>query len=214
MDFDRQKIVSVLERANENVARANRLRPEQIEKISRDVEAECLAENRLITVAEIQDKVALAAMAAGGYQVALAYTGYRYNRELRRKGTPIDTKVMAIVDGESDEAKGENSNKNPTILPTQRDYIAGEVSRDLTRRYLLPPDIMDAHDKGLIHFHDSDYFVQHAHNCELVNLDDMLQNGTVITGTLIEKPHRFLTACNIATQVIAQVASSTYGFDN
>lgn len=211
VDFDRMKIVEVIQKANEGVAKNDRLSDGVVDKISRDIEAECLTEKRLITSAEVQDKISLAVMKAGGYKVALAYTGYRHKRELRSKANTIDDKIMAIVDGESDEAKGENSNKNPTILPTQRDYIAGEVSRDMTRRYLLPPDIMAAHDEGRIHFHDADYFIGHVTNCELVNLDDMLQNGTVITNTLIEKPHRFSTACNIATQVIAQVASSTYG---
>ena len=150
-------------------------------------------------------------MRHGAYRLANNYVTYRYQHELKRKASPIDDKVTAIVDGTSVEAREENSNKNVDILPTQRDYIAGEVSRDMTRRMLLPPDIMDAHDKGLIHFHDADYFAQHMHNCDLVNLDDMLQNGTVITGTMIEKPHRFSTACNIATQIIAQVASNQYG---
>lgn len=214
VDFDRMKIVEVIQKANEQVGKNDRLSDDVIDRISRDIETECKAEKRLITSAEVQDKISLAVMKAGGYKVALSYTGYRHKRELRSKANTIDDKIMAIVDGESDEAKGENSNKNPTILPTQRDYIAGEVSRDMTRRYLLPPDIMAAHDEGRIHFHDADYFIGHVTNCELVNLDDMLQNGTVITNTLIEKPHRFSTACNIATQVIAQVASSTYGKTN
>lgn len=211
VNFDRKKIVEVIQKANESVGKSDRLSDDAVDKISRDIEAECLTEKRLITSAEVQDKISLALMKMGGYKLALAYTGYRHKRELRDKANTIDSKIMTIVDGESDEAKGENSNKNPTILPTQRDYIAGEVSRDMTRRYLLPPDIMAAHDEGRIHFHDSDYFIGHVTNCELVNLDDMLQNGTVITNTLIEKPHRFLTACNIATQVISQVASSSFG---
>lgn len=211
VEFDRQKIVSAVERANRSVPAKEQLDDNTIQNIAREIEQEYIGNNTLPSVEGVQDAVIMRIMKAGAHRLAMNYTTYRYQHELRRKMNTTDEKVFAIVNGVSAEAKEENSNKNTDILPTQRDYIAGEVSRDLTRRYLLPQDIMEAHDKGKIHFHDSDYFLQHSHNCELVNLDDMLQNGTVITGTLIEKPHRFATACNIATQVVAQVASNSYG---
>ena len=211
VEFDRQKIVSAVERANRTVPVKEQLDEEIIQNIAREIEQEYIGSNTLPSVEGVQDAVIMRIMKAGAYRLAMNYTTYRYQHELRRKTNTTDEKVFAIVNGTSAEAKEENSNKNTDILPTQRDYIAGEVSRDLTRRYLLPQDIMEAHDKGLIHFHDGDYFIQHSGNCCLVNLDDMLQNGTVITGTLIERPHRFSTACNIATQIVAQVASNQFG---
>lgn len=211
VDFDRQKIVKAITKANHTMPIKDQISEGRIALIAQDIERGCLADKTLPTVESVQDAVIMQLMKNGAYKLAMDYTTYRYQHELRRKMNTTDQKVFAIVDGVSAEAKEENSNKNTDIIPTQRDYIAGEVSRDLTRRYLLPPEVMAAHDKGLIHFHDADYFAQHSHNCCLCNLDDMLQNGTVITGTLIEKPHRFSTACNIATQIVAQVASNQYG---
>ena len=167
--------------------------------------------NRAVSVEEIQDDVETELMKEGVYAVAKAYIKYRYEHELLRNATSLDGKILSIADNTNELVIQENSNKNPTILSTQRDYIAGEVSRDITNRLLLPEEITKAHDEGLIHFHDSDYYIQHMHNCCLVNLEDMLQNGTVISGTMIEKPHSFSTACNIATQIIAQIASNQYG---
>lgn len=177
-----------------------------------EIVRKCAAIPHAISVEDIQDIVEDTLMAQGAHHIARSYIRYRYKRELHRKGNAIDNTILGIVNYCNEEVKQENSNKNPSILPTQRDYIAGEVSKDITRRILLPKEIMDAHDAGIIHFHDADYFIQKSTNCCLVNLDDMLQNGTVISGTLIEKPHTFSTACNVATQIVSQVASSQYGF--
>ena len=167
--------------------------------------------NRALSVEEIQDLVENQIMAHGAFEVAKNYITYRYTRTLVRKSNTTDEKILSLIESNNEEVKQENSNKNPTVNAVQRDYMAGEVSKDLTARVLLPQDIVDAHNEGIIHFHDADYFAQHMHNCDLVNLEDMLQNGTVISGTLIEKPHSFSTACNIATQIIAQIASNQYG---
>lgn len=211
INFDPLKIVHAVQKANLSVAVNERMPDNDIMDIAKKIQLEYETSNTMPNVESVQDKVITNIMQAGYFKLAINYTTYRYQHELSRKSNSIDDKVMTIVDGENIEAKEENSNKDPEIIPTQRDYIAGEVSRDITRRKLLPPDIMMAHDDGKIHFHDSDYFAQHSNNCELVNLDDMLQNGTMITNTLIEKPHRFSTACNIGTQAVSQVASSTYG---
>ena len=171
----------------------------------------CYARGHAMNVEEIQDIVEDAIMATGAYEVARRYITYRYVQSLKRTHNTTDDKILSLIECNNEEVKQENSNKNPTVNSVQRDYMAGEVSKDLTMRMLLPPEIVKAHEEGIIHFHDADYYAQHMHNCDLVNLDDMLQNGTVISGTLIEKPHSFSTACNIATQIIAQVASSQYG---
>ena len=183
----------------------------QIERIAESVEFSCVKMNRSPSVEEIQDLVEYQIMAHGAYEVAKSYITYRYTRSLVRQSNTTDEKIMSLIECNNEEAKQENSNKNPIVNSTQRDYMAGEVSKDLTERILLPQEIVDAHNQGILHFHDADYFAQHMHNCDLVNLEDMLQNGTVITGTLIERPHSFSTACNIATQIIAQVASNQYG---
>ena len=209
--FDIEKILKAISAANAEVEDRFKLTDGSIRVIAASVAEKCNAYNRAVGVEEIQELVESELMIAGAYQVAKTYIRYRYDHNLKREQNTTDDTVLALVDYDNEEVKQENSNKNPEIIPTQRDYIAGEVSKDLTRRKLLPPDITKAHDDGLIHFHDADYFIQHSHNCDLVNLEDMLQNGTVISGTLIEKPHTFSTACNIATQIIAQVASSQYG---
>ena len=209
--FDITKIIIAITKANESVAEADRMTPMQIQRIAESVELQCQKMNRAPTVEEIQDMVEHHIMAHGAFEVAKHYITYRYTRSLVRKSNTTDEKILTLIECNNEEAKQENSNKNPVVNSTQRDYMAGEVSRDLTERVLLPQDIVDAHREGIIHFHDSDYYAQHMHNCDLVNLEDMLQNGTVITGTLIEKPHSFATACNIATQIVAQVASNQYG---
>ncbi|MBQ7519167.1 MAG: anaerobic ribonucleoside-triphosphate reductase, partial [Clostridia bacterium] len=211
VDFDIVKIISAITKANGVVDEAERLTPIQIQRIAESVELECQKLDRAPTVEEIQDFVETHIMAHGAYEVAKHYITYRYSRSLVRKSNTTDDKILSLIECNNEEAKQENSNKNPVVNSTQRDYMAGEVSRDLTNRVLLPKDIVRAHEEGIIHFHDSDYYAQHMHNCDLVNLEDMLQNGTVITGTLIEKPHSFATACNIATQIVAQVASNQYG---
>ncbi len=185
--------------------------PVQIQRIAESVDLQCQKMNRAPTVEEIQDMVEHYIMAHGAFEVAKHYITYRYTRSLVRKSNTTDDKILSLIECNNEEAKQENSNKNPVVNSTQRDYMAGEVSRDITNRILLPKDIVEAHNEGIIHFHDTDYYAQHMHNCDLVNLEDMLQNGTVITGTLIEKPHSFATACNIATQIVAQVASNQYG---
>ena len=210
-DFDGTKIVSAIRRANESVIPAERLREDQIGEIYRNVEEACISMRRSPNVEEIQDLVEDEIMAQKAYSVARNYITYRYERQLARKANSTDKQIMSLLECENEEVKQENSNKNPTVNSVQRDYMAGEVSKDITRRFLLPPDIVEAHEKGIIHFHDSDYFAQHMHNCCLVNLEDMLQNGTVVSETMIEKPKSFSTACNIATQTIAQIASSQYG---
>ncbi len=209
--FELAKVVAAINAANEAVEERFRLGAVEIYSVASKVAKKCEELNRAVNVEEIQEFVESALMESGAYEIAKKYIRYRYGRGLERGQNTTDDKIFSIVDYDNEEVKQENSNKNPEIIPTQRDYIAGEVSKDLTRRSLLPPDIVEAHDAGIIHFHDADYFVQHSHNCDLVNLEDMLQNGTVISGTLIEKPHTFSTACNIATQIIAQVASCQYG---
>lgn len=207
--FDMDKIVSAISKANQESTK--KLSDYEINEIANTVTKKCKSYNRSVSVEEIQDLVEDAILDGGNFQLAKKYIRYRYQRELKRKANTTDSKILSIVDMSNEMVKQENSNKDPDIIPTQRDYIAGEVSRDLTNRYLLTSDILEAHNSGIIHFHDSDYFVQHSHNCDVWNLEDMLQNGTVINSTLIEKPHSFATACNIATQIMAQVASSQYG---
>ena len=209
--FDITKIIIAVTKANESVEEVDRMTPVQIQRIAESVELQCQKMNRAPTVEEIQDMVEHYIMAHGAFEVAKHYITYRYTRSLVRKSNTTDDKILSLIECCNEEAKQENSNKNPVVNSTQRDYMAGEVSRDLSERILLPQDIVEAHREGIIHFHDSDYYAQHMHNCDLVNLEDMLQNGTVITGTLIEKPHSFATACNIATQIVAQVASNQYG---
>ena len=209
--FDITKIIAAITKANESVDESIRMTPMQIQRIAESVELQCQKMNRAPTVEEIQDMVEHYIMAHGAFEVAKHYITYRYTRSLVRKSNTTDDKILSLIECNNEEAKQENSNKNPVVNSTQRDYMAGEVSRDLSERILLPQDIVEAHREGIIHFHDSDYYAQHMHNCDLVNLEDMLQNGTVITGTLIEKPHSFATACNIATQIVAQVASNQYG---
>lgn len=209
--FDITKILAAVTKANESIEESNRMTPVQIQRIAESVELSCQKMNRSPSVEDIQDMVEYQIMAHGAFEVAKNYVTYRYTRSLVRRSNTTDDKILSLIECCNEEAKQENSNKNPVVNSTQRDYMAGEVSRDLSERLLLPPDIVDAHKEGIIHFHDSDYFAQHMHNCDLVNLEDMLQNGTVITGTLIERPHSFSTACNIATQIIAQVASNQYG---
>ena len=209
--FDITKIIIAVTKANESVEEVDRMTPVQIQRIAESVEMQCQKMNRAPTVEEIQDMVEHYIMAHGAFEVAKHYITYRYTRSLVRKSNTTDDKILSLIECNNEEAKQENSNKNPVVNSTQRDYMAGEVSRDLSERILLPQDIVEAHREGIIHFHDSDYYAQHMHNCDLVNLEDMLQNGTVITGTLIEKPHSFATACNIATQIVAQVASNQYG---
>ena len=211
VDFDRTRIENAIEKANGSVSLHERLSDEVIKEIALNIEQQCATEGHTPSVEEVQDKVVFSIMEHGAYRLANNYITYRYEHQLLRQANSTDDKISALLDLNNEEAKEENANKNPTIVSTQRDYMAGEVSRDLTRRKLLPEDITQAHDEGRIHFHDADYYAQRMHNCDLVNLDDMLQNGTVISGTLIEKPHLFSTACNIATQIIAQVASSQYG---
>ncbi len=209
--FDIQKIIVAVSKANESVAPEIRMTELQIRRIAEAVTIACEELGRSPSVEEVQDLVEKQIMAHGAFEVAKAYITYRYNRALVRHANTTDDKILTLIECNNEEAKQENSNKNPVINSTQRDYMAGEVSRDITNRILLPQDIVEAHEEGIIHFHDADYFAQHMHNCDLVNLEDMLQNGTVITGTLIERPHSFSTACNIATQIIAQVASNQYG---
>ncbi len=209
--FDLDKILNAIRKANNEVSEENRLSEEQVDFIAKKVTALSKDLNRAVNVEEIQDFVENQIMDQKAFAVARKYITYRYTRELVRKSNTTDAQILTLIECNNEEVKQENSNKNPTVNSVQRDYMAGEVSKDLTRRILLPRDIVEAHDQGLIHFHDADYFAQHMHNCDLVNLEDMLQNGTVISGTLIEKPHSFSTACNIATQIIAQVASNQYG---
>ena len=209
--FDPKKIEIAVTKANESVVPSARMTPVQIKRIAEDVESAALNINRSLSVEEIQDMVEDQIMNQRAFDVARRYITYRYNRALVRKSNTTDDQILSLIECNNEEVKQENSNKNPTVNSVQRDYMAGEVSKDITKRLLLPNDIVEAHEQGLIHFHDADYFAQHMHNCDLVNLEDMLQNGTVISGTLIEKPHSFSTACNIATQIIAQVASCQYG---
>ena len=211
VQFDNQKILMAVTKANEAVEEKVRMTPLQIQRITESVEIACQEMGRSPAVEEIQDLVEKAIMAHGAFEVAKQYITYRYTRSLLRQSNTTDDRILSLIECNNEEVKQENSNKNPTVNSVQRDYMAGEVSKDITARILLPQDIVQAHEAGIIHFHDSDYYAQHMHNCDLVNLEDMLQNGTVISGTLIEKPHSFSTACNIATQIIAQVASNQYG---
>ena len=211
-NFDPMKIRNAVLGANGNVEReSDRLDPEQIAAIVLDVERQCREMNRAVAVEEIQELVETAIMEKGAFEVAKKYIRYRYTRTLVRQANTTDNKILSLIECNNEEVKQENANKNPTVNSVQRDYMAGEVSKDITKRLLLPQDVVEAHEQGIIHFHDTDYYAQHMHNCDLVNLEDMLQNGTVISGTMIEKPHSFSTACNIATQIIAQVASNQYG---
>ena len=209
--FDIEKIVMAVTKANQTAEEKARLTPMQIQRIAQAVQISCEEMGRSPSVEEIQDLVEKAIMAHGAFEVAKQYITYRYIRSLARQANTTDDRILSLIESNNEEVKQENANKNPTINAVQRDYMAGEVSKDITSRILLPKDVVDAHEAGIIHFHDSDYFAQHMHNCDLVNLEDMLQNGTVISGTMIEKPHSFSTACNIATQIIAQVASNQYG---
>ena len=209
--FDISKIIAAIEKANVTVPEEERLNQPQILDIASTVEKKCIDMHRAPSVEEIQEMVETRIMECGAFEVAKRYIRYRYTRSLVRRANTTDNQILTLIECNNEEAKQENANKNPTVNSVQRDYMAGEVSKDLTRRMLLPEDIVKAHEEGLIHFHDMDYYAQHMHNCDLVNLEDMLQNGTVISGTMIIKPHSFSTACNIATQIIAQVASNQYG---
>ena len=209
--FDITKIIAAVTKANNADEQSRELTGDQIRAIAAEVEEKCEAMGRAPSVEEIQDMVENRIMGQDAFEVAKRYIRYRYTRSLARRANTTDNQILSLIECNNEEAKQENANKNPTVNSVQRDYMAGEVSKDITRRILLPQEIVEAHEQGIIHFHDSDYFAQHMHNCDLVNLEDMLQNGTVITGTLIEKPHSFSTACNIATQIVAQVASNQYG---
>ncbi|MBO7187459.1 MAG: anaerobic ribonucleoside-triphosphate reductase, partial [Clostridia bacterium] len=209
--FDITKIIAAITKANNEVPDSDRLSADAIREIADEVTGASQIMNRALSVEEIQDLVENGIMARQAFSVARKYITYRYNRALVRKSNTTDEQILSLIECNNEEVKQENSNKNPTVNSVQRDYMAGEVSKDITRRILLPQDIVKAHDEGVIHFHDADYFAQHMHNCDLVNLEDMLQNGTVISGTMIETPHSFSTACNISTQIIAQVASNQYG---
>ena len=209
--FDITKIIVAVSKANKEIDERQRLTNEQIRTIAANVEGACVAMGRAASVEEVQHLVEKQIMGQGAFDVAKEYICYRYTRSLARRANTTDNQILSLIECNNEEAKQENANKNPTVNSVQRDYMAGEVSKDITRRILLPREIVEAHEQGIIHFHDMDYFAQHMHNCDLVNLEDMLQNGTVITGTLIEKPHSFSTACNIATQIVAQVASNQYG---
>ncbi len=209
--FDINKIIVAIEKANDVVEENDKMTAAQIDEIAANIQEICENRHRALTVEEIQDLVEKQVMAQGAFEVAKRYITYRYTRSLARQANTTDEKILTLIECNNEEAKQENSNKNPTVNSVQRDYMAGEVSRDITERILLPEDIVEAHRQGIIHFHDADYYAQHMHNCDLVNLKDMLENGTVISGTKIERPHSFSTACNIATQIIAQVASNQYG---
>ena len=209
--FDSEKIFAAVEKANSAVDEKERISEHEIRRVTNKVTRKCEKLKRAVNVEEVQDMVEREIMSTGAFVLAKTYITYRYTRELVRKSNTTDDKILSLIECNNEEVKQENANKNPTVNSVQRDYMAGEVSKDITRRILLSPDIVKAHEEGIIHFHDADYFAQHMHNCDLVNLEDMLQNGTVISGTMIEKPHSFSTACNIATQIIAQVASNQYG---
>ena len=209
--FDIKKIITAISKANAEVPLSDQLSDNQIKSIAENIENACASENHEMNVEAIQDMVEKEIMKAGAFDIAKKYITYRYQHELMRKANTTDKQILSLLECQNEEVKQENSNKNSTVVSVQRDYMAGEVSKDITKRFLLDEDIVQAHNEGIIHFHDADYFAQHMHNCDLVNLEDMLQNGTVISGTKIDKPHSFSTACNIATQIIAQVASSQYG---
>ena len=209
--FDRAKIFAAITKSNEAASGPRELTPAGIEDIAAGIEAQCAALGRAPSVEEIQELVETRIMEAGAYETAKRYIRYRFKRTLDRMENTTDSRILSLIESNNEEVKQENANKNPVVNSVQRDYMAGEVSKDITQRILLPEEIVKAHEEGIIHFHDMDYYAQHMHNCDLVNLEDMLQHGTVISGTLIEKPHSFSTACNIATQIIAQVASNQYG---
>ena len=209
--FDITKIIAAIQKANNTVSKEKRLNQRQIVYIAETIEDYCKSMTRASSVEEIQDMVEEEIMKQSAYNVAKNYIKYRYKRAMVRHSNTTDEQILSLLEFDNEEVKQENSNKNPAINSVQRDYMAGEVSKDITKRFLLPEDVQQAHEEGIIHFHDADYFAQHMHNCCLVNLEDMLQNGTVISETTIEKPHSFSTACNIATQSIAQIASSQYG---
>ena len=209
--FDIKKIVAALDKANNSVDESSRMTEEEIYEIAGQICKNIKSIKRALNVEEIQDIVENELMQRNYFSLARSYITYRFQRALVRKSNTTDAQILSLIECNNEEVKQENSNKNPTVNSVQRDYMAGEVSKDITKRFLLPPEVVKAHEEGIIHFHDADYFAQHMHNCDLVNLEDMLQNGTVISGTLIEKPKSFSTACNIATQIIAQVASNQYG---
>ena len=211
VDFDITKIIAAVQKANESVPISERMTRGQVLQISNKVRDLCEEINRALNVEEIQDLVENQIMDLRAFGVARNYITYRYKRALVRKSNSTDEQILSLIECNNEEVKQENSNKNPTVNSVQRDYMAGEVSKDITKRFLLPQEVLTAHEKGILHFHDADYFAQHMHNCCLVNLEDMLQNGTVISETMIEKPKSFATACNIATQSIAQIASAQYG---
>lgn len=210
--FDISKIQNAITKANNEVMENQQLSEDDIVYISQQIEKMCSKRHRALNVEEIQDIVEEMIIKYNAAEVARRYIKYRYEHELIRKSNTTDESILALIEDQNEELKQENSNKNTKIISTVRDYMAGEVSKDLTRRILVPKDIIKAHDEGIIHFHDMDYYAQHMHNCDLINLEDVLQNGTVISGTMIEKPHSFSTACNITTQIVAQVASCQYGF--
>ena len=210
-EFDRSKIAAAIRKANDTVEAADKLTDARIERIAEQIEEFAAAHDRALSVEEVQDIVETKIQEAGAHAVAKNYIKYRFIQELKRQKNTTDGEILSLINCTNEEAKQENANKNPTINSVQRDYMAGAVSKDVTKRLLLPQDIVKAHDEGIIHFHDMDYYAQRMHNCDLVNLEDMLQNGTVISGTTIDRPHSFSTACNIATQIIAQVASNQYG---
>ena len=211
VDFRLEKIVNAIKKANEEVENIHRMNDFQIIAIAEKIAQQAEEFTHAVNVEDIQDMVETGIMEMRGYEVAQKYVRYRYKRELTRKSNTTDNGILALIDHMNEEVKQENSNKNPVINSTQRDYMAGEVSKDLTKSVLLPEEIVRAHEEGIIHFHDIDYFAQKEHNCDLINLEDMLQNGTVISETMIEKPHSFFTACNVTTQIVAQVASNQYG---
>ena len=211
VDFDVEKITNAISKANDEMDRIHQLSEYQIEAIADTIAQEVEKSTHAVHVEDIQDMVETGIMEMRGYEVAQKYVHYRYKRELKRKSNTTDNGILALLEHINEEVKQENSNKNPIINSTQRDYMAGEVSKDLSKRVLLPEEIVQAHEAGIIHFHDTDYFAQKEHNCDLINLEDMLQNGTVISETMIEKPHSFFTACNVTTQIVAQVASNQYG---
>lgn len=211
VEFDKSKIVKAISCANQEVLKSKQIGPRKINQLANIVEEKCSQYKRAIKVEDINDLIEDELIYRNYNSLVRAFIQYRYNKELVRKSNTTDESILSLINLSNEELKQENSNKNPTITSTQRDYMAGEVSKDLTRRLILPKDIVKAHDEGTIHFHDMDYFAQRIHNCDLVNLEDMLQNGTVISGTMIEKPHSFSTACNVGTQIVAQVASSQYG---
>lgn len=211
VDFDIEKIINAIKKANSNVEDIYKMNKSQIEAVAQSIEKRAREASHAMHVEDIQDMVETGIMEMRCYEVAQKYVRYRYRRELKRKSNTTDDGILSLIEQSNEEVKQENSNKNPVINSTQRDYMAGEVSKDLTQRLLLPEDVVKAHNEGIIHFHDSDYFAQKEHNCDLINLEDMLQNGTVISETMIEKPHSFFTACNVTTQIVAQVASNQYG---